>query len=184
MVVLLITCFKGYICVHLKRLESVFVSCFIMIFVLLYHIYKSSSAWFHLWAICVLCTSFLHNLFVHMSFFVTCSSTWYVWAYGQLWVLIFSALVLFLQLSWWPSAFWTVHTCSNYFNRWRLMNLLVEVLSYVCFVLLTYFSGNWQELNVKCVANTFFVFLTMENSFIKICLVSIITCDWQSVFWF
>jgi hypothetical protein len=132
MVVLLLTCLKFYICVYLKRLESVFVSCFIMIRVLLYHVYNCSSAWFCLWAIymCVLYTSLLcNNLFVHMRFFVTCSSTWYVRAYGQLWFLIFSALVLFLQWSWWPSALWALHTCSNYFKRWRLMNLLVEVLS-------------------------------------------------------
>jgi hypothetical protein len=112
MVVLLITCFKVYICVYLKRLESAIVSCFIMIPVLLYHVYNCNSAWFHLWPnyMCVLCTSLLYNLFVHMRFFVTCSSTWYAWAYGQLWFLIFSALVLFLQLSWWPSALWTLHT--------------------------------------------------------------------------
>jgi len=162
-----------YLCIS-KEIGVSVVSCFIMIPVLLYHVFNCSSAWFHLWAIYmrVLCTSLLYNnLFVHMRFFVTCSSTWYVWAYRQLWFLIFSALVLFLQLSWWPSALWTVHTCSNYFNRWRLMDLLVEVLSYVCFALLIYFSVNWQELNVKCVVNTFFVFLTMENNFIKICLV-------------
>lgn len=132
MVVLLITCFKFYICVYLKRLESVFVNCFITIPVLFYHVYNCSSAWFRLWTIYmrVLCISLLYNnFFVHMRFSVTCSSTWYVRAYRQLWFLIFSALVLFLQLSWWPSALWIVHTCSNYFNRWRLMNLLVEVLS-------------------------------------------------------
>jgi hypothetical protein len=114
---------------------------------------------------------FYTTTYLYIRFFVTCSSTSYVWAYWQLWFLIFSALVLFLHSSWWSSALWTVCTCSNYFNKWRLRNLLVEVLSYVCFELLIYFSVSWQELNVKCVVNMFFVFLTMENSFIKICLV-------------
>jgi hypothetical protein len=171
---------------HASRFLSVcvFVSCFIMIPMLLYHVYNCGSAWFHLWTIemFVSCTNLLYsNLFVHMRFFVTCSTTWYL---RETMVCHFQCSGIVSTIKLVAAALLTVHTCSNYFNRWWLMDLLVEVFSQVCFVLLIYFSVNWQEWSyiVKCVVNTSFVFLTMENTCIKIHLVSIIMCDWQGVF--